>query len=259
MAGAVILAARAALRCGAGIVRIVTSVENRTIVQIALPEAIHIDAGDASAVRAALEASDAVVVGPGLGTDEAAEHVLAAVASGPAIPMLLDADGLNLAAAGKLDLAVLARSRPLLLTPHPGEMGRLMGNDRPGADRPATARAAAERFGCAVLYKGALSLVTDAHGILRVDTQGSSDLASAGLGDTLSGVCGILLARGLDPAEAGAVGLFLSGRAAWLSGKGAGLTPTDVLDRLPDALSERQEAVDMLGLSSVVLDADPAR
>ena len=259
MAGAVILAARGALRCGAGIVRIVTRIENRAIVQAALPEAIHVDAGDGSSVRAALEASDAVVVGPGLGTDEAAEHILAAVASGPAIPTLLDADGLNLAAAGKLDLAGLAHSRPLLLTPHAGEMARLMGDDAPAADRPGTARAAAERFGCAVLYKGAPSLVTDASGLLRVDTQGSSDLAAAGMGDTLSGVCGALLARGLDPAEAGAVGLFLSGRAAWLAGKGAGLTPTDVLDRLPDALSERQDPADTLGISSVIFDADPAR
>jgi len=260
MAGAVILAARGALRAGAGIVRIVTAAENRAIVQTALPEAIHVDASDETAVHAALEASDAVVAGPGLGTDDLAERVLEAMASGPALPTLLDADALNLAAAGKLDLRELARSRPVLLTPHPGEMGRLLGErEMDASDRPATARAAASRFGCAVLYKGAPSLVSDAGGLLRVDTQGSSDLASAGMGDTLAGVCGTLLAQGLEPDDAGAVGLYLSGRAAWLAGKQAGLTPTDVLDRLPDACSERGVAADALGLPCVVFDADPAR
>jgi ADP-dependent NAD(P)H-hydrate dehydratase / NAD(P)H-hydrate epimerase len=257
MAGAVVLAARGALRAGAGIVRVVTGLENRPIVQAALPEAIHVDAADRAAVMEALEASDAVVVGPGLGTDAAASAVVEAVAAGPALPALVDADALNLAAAGSFDLSAFAGRRPVLLTPHPGEMRRLLGDEVPD-DRVSIARAAAERFGCAILYKGAPSMVTDAAGPLRVDTQGSSDLASAGMGDTLAGVCGTLLAQGLAPVNAGAAGLFLCGRAAWLAGKGSGLTPSDVLDHLPVALAERERPSDLLGLPCVVFDADPA-
>jgi NAD(P)H-hydrate repair Nnr-like enzyme with NAD(P)H-hydrate dehydratase domain len=94
---------------------------------------------------------------------------------------------------------------------------------------------------------------------LLVDTQGSSDLAVAGMGDALTGVCGALLAQGLAPREAGAVGLFLSGRAARLAGRGAGLAPSDVVRCLPDALVERGDATSDLLLPFVTFDADPAR
>ncbi len=273
MAGALLLAARAALRTGAGIVRACTHPANREIVQAALPEAIQVDASDAGALEAALEASDAVVVGPGLGTDDEARTVLERVAAGPARPTLLDADALNLAAVGAIDLAALAAGRALLLTPHPGEMGRLLGGsgaapDRstpagvapPAADRPAVARHAAERFGCAVLFKGAPSLVAAPGRALLVDAQGSSDLAAAGMGDSLAGVAGCLMAQGLDPTEAGAVALHLTGRAATIAGRGAALVPSDVIERLPDALVEEPAGADgPLALPFVTFDADPAR
>jgi NAD(P)H-hydrate repair Nnr-like enzyme with NAD(P)H-hydrate dehydratase domain len=170
---------------------------------------------------------------------------------------VLDADALNLAAAGAFDLSEIGRGRPLLLTPHPGEMARLMG---PGDADPATsARGAAEAFGCAVLLKGAPSVVASPGGALVVDTQSSSDLAVAGMGDALSGVCGALMAQGLDAATAGSVALYCTGRAARLAGRGVSLTPSDVIRWLPEAIGEEAEATTDLDLPFVVYDADRAR
>lgn len=274
MGGAAILAAGAAFRAGAGLVRVCSAPENREAVHAALPEAIYVDASDAAALRSALEQSDAVAAGPGLGTGELGRALLAVVAEGPDVPTVLDADALNLAASGALDLAALGRARPLLITPHPGEMGRLL-DAAPGGvttaldaaaraggrpDHPAArARAAAERFSCAALLKGAPSVVTAPGAPLLVDTQSSSDLAVAGMGDALTGVCAALLAQGLAPLEGGAVGLFLTGRAARLTGRGAGLVPSDVIRWLPEALAEEGNGVTDLDLPFVLFDADPAR
>jgi NAD(P)H-hydrate epimerase len=272
MAGAAILAARAAFRGGAGLVRVGSAPENRAAIQAALPEAIYVDASDREALLGALAESDAVAAGPGLGTGAAAVAQLAALAGGPTLPTVLDADALNVAAGGGLDLAALGRGRPLLITPHPGEMSRLRAgagrasggaSAATGADAPSdsasTARAAAERFGCAVLLKGAPSLVAAVGAPLLVDTQGTSDLAVAGMGDALTGVCAALMAQGLEPAGAGAVALFLTGRAARLAGRGAALIPSDVLRCLPDALAERGDATTDLALPFVTFDADPVR
>lgn len=254
MAGAAILTARSAYRSGVGLVRLCSVPENRSAMQAALPEAIFVDASDAEAVEAALEDSDAVAAGPGLGTAMAAVDVLVAVTGGPSRPTVLDADALNLAAAGAVDLARIAEHRPLLITPHPGEMARLIGSSK--GDRAGDARAAAEQFSCTVLLKGAPSLVASPDGHLWVDTQASSDLAVAGMGDTLTGVCGSLLAQGLQPATAAAVALYCSGRAAHLAGRGAALTPSDVVRWLPEALTEEGHAVSDLDLPFVVFDAD---
>lgn len=269
MAGAAVLAARGALRAGVGIVRVATVPANREIVQSALPEALWVDATDGRAVQAALDASDAVVIGPGLGQDDDARRVLGWVlddGDASAGPVLLDADALNLAAAGVADLPDVGARRPLLLTPHPGEMERLLGEgvapdggDAAQGGPAERARLAAERFHAAVLLKGAPSVVAMKDGPLRVDTQGSSDLAAAGMGDTLSGVCGALLAQGLHPGDAGAVGLYLTGRAARLAGKGVSLTPSDVAERLPDALRESVDGdASPLDLPFVIFDADAA-
>jgi NAD(P)H-hydrate epimerase len=257
MAGACVLAARAAFRAGAGLVRVCSSTANREILQSTVPEAIWVEASDSNALREALEASDAVAAGPGLGLEEDAARLLAEVLAGSRCSTVLDADALNLAAAGRFDLVAAARERPMLMTPHPGEMARLLPAAR-GADPAATARAAAAAFGCAVLLKGAPSLVADPAGSLGVDTQSSSDLAVAGMGDALTGVAAALLAQGLSPADAGAVALYLSGRAARIAGRGAALVPSDVIRHLADALGERGEATSDLDLPCVTFDADPA-
>jgi NAD(P)H-hydrate epimerase len=262
MAGAAVLCVRAALRTGAGLVQVCSAPGNREVLQGAVPEAIWLDPDDTGALDHALEQASAVAVGPGLGTGPDGEALLARALRVGTTPVVVDADGLNLLAAGRggspRDAAV---RRPLLLTPHPGEMGRLrdLTGEEIAADRPSVARRAAEDFGCALLLKGAPSLVAAPGAPTLVDTQGSSDLATAGLGDVLTGVAGALLAQGLAPREAGALALHLSGRAARLAGRGRGLTPSDVVRWLPDALTERGPAEDRLGLPFVVFDLDRAR
>jgi NAD(P)H-hydrate epimerase len=259
MAGAVILAARAAFHTGAGLVRICSAPENREAVQAAVPEAMFLSDTDVDALQDALHASDAVAVGPGLGVDERAAATLGAVSAAGGAALLLDADALNLAATGAVDLAVMSESRPVLITPHPGEMARLLDSPDQGQGRISTVEAAVNRFGCAVLFKGAPSLVAGTDSPVSIDTQTSSDLAVAGMGDTLSGVCVALMAQGLDPATAGSVGLYLSGRAAKVAGRGAGLTPSDVIRWLPEALTETGMGSSDLDLPFVTFDADAAR
>jgi hydroxyethylthiazole kinase-like uncharacterized protein yjeF len=256
MAGAAVLAARAAFRAGAGLVRVCSSPANRAILQTAVPEAIWVDGSADGPLREAVAASDAVGVGPGLGTDEEAWTLLGHVLAAAPLALVLDADALNMAAAGRFDVAGAARGRSVVLTPHPGEMARLLGA---GASDPATtARAAAARFGCTVLLKGAPSIVADPAGSLRIDTQSSSDLAVAGMGDALTGVSSALLAQGLAPDVAGSVALYLTGRAARIAGRGASLVPSDVIRHLGDALTEHAEARTDLDLPFVTFDADPA-
>jgi hydroxyethylthiazole kinase-like uncharacterized protein yjeF len=261
MAGAAILSARGAFRAGAGLVRVCSVPENRGAIQAGIPEAIFVDASDDDALAEALAATEGLAAGPGMGTSEAACALLRRVLAGPAVPTVLDADALNLAAGGAgPDLAKTASGRPLLITPHPGEMARLLADVPSSAqDRVEAVRHACERFGCAVLLKGAPSLVAAPGDPLAIDTQGSSDLAVAGMGDVLTGVCAGLLAQGLAPEEAGPVALYLSGRAARIAGRGAALTPSDVLRWLPDALTEPATPESDLCLPFVTFDADPAR
>ena len=262
MAGAAVLAVRGALRSGAGLVQVCSPPENRAVLQTAVPEAIYLDPDDGAALEDALAQAAAVAVGPGLGTDDGAEALLARVVGAPSVPTVADADALNLLAQGRPSpVAGVAAGRPLLITPHPGEMSRLGVTDAPeiASDRVGVARAAAEALGCTVLLKGAPSVVATAGGPVLVDLQGSSDLAVAGMGDVLTGVCVGLMAQGALPGDAGALGLHLSGRAAAIAGRGRSLTPPDVLRWLPEALGERGPGVTDLDLPFVMLDLDRAR
>ncbi len=263
MSGAAVLAAQGALRAGVGFLRVASPPANREILQAAVPEAVFVDATDPGAMAEAVSASRALGVGPGLGTGEEGEGILKRVLEGDdGLPLLLDADALNLLAAGRGPrLLELGRSREVVLTPHPGEMARLTGQDTAGvsANRPEVARKLAEEKECTVLLKGAPSLVASPRGRLMVDTVGSSDLAAAGMGDVLSGCISAFLAQGSGPMEAAALGLFTSGRAAVRAGLGVSLTPEDVVDFLPAALQERGEGDTELGFPFLLFDQDPAR
>ncbi len=263
MAGAAILAARASLRAGVGFVRIASPPENRAILQGAVPEAVYVDATDSGALEEAIAASRALGAGPGLGTGEGGEAILRRVleAAG-SIPLLLDADALNLIAAGRApSLKEIAGRREMVVTPHPGEMARLAGLDPRGvtSHRPEVALGTARETGCAVLLKGMPSLVATPTGRLMVDTVASSDLAAAGMGDVLSGVIAGFLAQGSPPPEAAALGLFTSGRAALRTGLGVSLTPEDVVEAMPGALREEGDGDSELDLPFVLFDQDPAR
>ena len=258
MAGACVLAGLGALRAGAGMASLVSPGANRGILQAALPEALFVDRDSLDPDFQA--GSKAVVAGPGMGTDDAALALLRTIAAGGDVPLLLDADAVTLLARDP-GLREEIGARSLLLTPHPGEMARLLGRETEGitADPFGAAAEAAERFACAVLLKGAPSLVA-ARGLPTwVNVAGHSGIATGGNGDVLSGVVGALLAGGMEPADAAAAGLYFAGRAAEVAGRGRGLIPRDVADELPAALAEDAARESPLALPGILLDLPPAR
>jgi hydroxyethylthiazole kinase-like uncharacterized protein yjeF len=259
MAGAAAIAARAAIRAGAGLLRIASASSNRVVLQTLVPEATFLDRANVSADD--LEPLHALVAGPGLGTDDGARASLAGVLAGMAgKPAVLDADALNMHAAEPGALREIAGAMPLVITPHARELSRIMHQplDDIVADMPGAARAAAREFNCVVLLKGQPSLIALPDGALLVNGVGSSDTATAGMGDQLAGTIGALLAGGSEPHRAAALGLFLSGRAADLAGLGRSLTPADVSEHLPHAIADPGPAASPLHLPFITFD-QPAR
>lgn len=260
MAGAAVLAARSAQRAGAGLVRVASAETNRVILQTAVPEAVFVDRSDRTALAEAVAQVEAVVAGPGMGTDESARAALETVLdAGAGRPTLLDADALTLLARGRGRLGELAAGRAVVLTPHPGEMSRLTGETVPeivGAPLDA-ARELAEESGCVVLLKGSPSVVAAAGEPVLVNTVGSSDVAAAGMGDQLTGAIGAFLAAGSPARHAAALGLFYSGRAAELAERGRSLSPLDVTEHLARAFAEPGPQSSPLGLPFILFDQPP--
>lgn len=259
MAGASVLAARGALAMGAGIVRLASAEGNRNIAQSVAPEAIFLDIDDDAAMAEAGEWAHAVVVGPGFGRDDRARERLRRVLSTTGrLPLLIDADGLNLLAEGVADLAELGNDRPVAVTPHPGEMARLLDTsiDDVRGDPTATAVEAARRHGVTVLLKGSPSVIASGDAPALVASVTSSATASGGSGDVLSGACGAVLAAGLPPREALAVALFYCGRAAQL-GPHRGRSSLDLVDGLPAAFQD--PGADTPVLPSIIFDQPPPR
>ncbi len=211
MAGAAALAAEAALRCGAGLVQVATRPEHVAALVARTPEAMPIGVQSGQELAALVESADVLVVGPGLGQSPWSEQLLqVAAASGK--PMVLDADGLNLLARGRV---IDGRRDNWVLTPHPGEAARLLGCSTAAiqADRFAAVRQLQQRYGGVALLKGNGSLVADDCQLLLSD-YGNPGMASGGMGDVLSGVIGSLLAQHLPALEAVALGVCLHGAAA---------------------------------------------
>jgi ADP-dependent NAD(P)H-hydrate dehydratase / NAD(P)H-hydrate epimerase len=189
------------------------------------------------------------LAGPGMGTDEQARSRLAAVLATD-LPVLVDADGLTLVAGSPA--LVAQRRAPTLLTPHAGELARLLNVDPADvtARRTEHARAAARAFGCCVLLKGSTTVIAADDSPLLVNPTGTGWLATAGTGDVLAGLAGALIAQGLDVREAAAAAAFLHGISARYAAGGAGPFPGgeapigagDVIDSLPDAIRGVQGA-----------------
>lgn len=257
MAGAAGIAGIAASRAGAGLVHLVSPAVNREVLQQLAPEAIFTSADNREEISQGLEKSDALVAGPGLGTGSAAREALDAVLdASKELPTLLDADALNLLAGEEGALERLAAERPLLITPHPGEFARLIGGEIAEVqERPLEhARSVAERTGAVVLLKGAPSMVAAPGEAVLVDSTGTSDLASAGMGDQLSGVAGAFLAAGLPPRGAAGAALVYSGRAARRAARGRSLSPLDVAENLAGAFADPGPRESTLGLPFVLFD-----
>lgn len=256
MGGAAILAAMGALRAGAGGVRVVSHELNRLPIQTSVPEALFVDRAGPD-LEDVFGWADALVVGPGMGTDDQCAALLRMVLEHGTGGMLLDADALTLLARDPTMLHSAAVDR-VLLTPHPGEMGRLL--ERPvgdvAADPFGAAGEAADRFGCTVLLKGSPSLVAAPGRATLVNVTGHSGIATGGMGDTLGGICASLMAAGCSPRDAAGCGLYLAGRAAEIAGRGRSLLPRDVAEALPHAFGAREQTSPEPG---VLLDLPAAR
>lgn len=250
LTGAPCLAAEAALRCGAGLVTAAVPAGLNAIFEGKLLEVMTLPLGeedsvclDADALDAIVEAApsfDCLAIGPGLGRQEATAALVRKLLPLLEVPVVLDADGLN-AFAGKPG-ALKKRGAPTVLTPHAGELGRLMAMPSAGVveDSLRVAKAAARRSGAVVVLKGAHSISTDGP-LTLINPTGNPGLATAGSGDVLTGIIAALLARGLPPLEAGGGGTYIHGAAGDLAAGDLGIdnmVSSDLLDFLPQAFAE---------------------
>jgi NAD(P)H-hydrate epimerase len=239
MTGAVQLAGMAALRVGTGLVSIATRPEHAAMIAAVSPELMSHGVAGARELAALLKRADIVIVGPGLGQSRWARELFAAVLDTD-LPLVVDADALNL-------LAREPESRDnWVLTPHPGEAGRLLKQSTRDvqADRFAAASALAGDYGGTVVLKGAGSLVCSAGEPVTVCALGNPGMATAGMGDVLSGVIAGLAAQGLGLRQATLAGVCVHGIAgdrAALAGE-RGMTARDVINELRAVMEAEGES-----------------
>jgi hydroxyethylthiazole kinase-like uncharacterized protein yjeF len=230
-------------------VRLVTAPAAAAVVRQHWPEAVITVTGEDGGEVGTAGRVQAWLAGPGMGTDEQARRRLAAVLATD-LPVLVDADGLTLLA--ESPALVTGRWAATLLTPHAGELARLLRTDpaQVTARRAEHARAAARAYGCCVLLKGSTTVIAAGDGPLLVNPTGTGWLATAGTGDVLAGLAGALLAQGLEAAEAAAAAAYLHGISARYAAGGAAEPPGgeapigagDVIGSLPAAIRAVHEA-----------------
>lgn len=242
MAGAAYLSGKAAAITGTGLVRVVTEGCNREILQTLFPEAVLTTEEMLSeeTLVNALSWADAAGIGPGISTGEAAEKELACVLTQAKIPLVLDADALNILS--KHPDWLKKGDTPKILTPHMGEMVRLSGHSvEELKQKPLELAAAyANEHEVILVLKDARTVVTDGERIV-LNTTGNNGMATGGSGDVLTGIITGLLAQGMAPFEAAVSGVYLHGlagdRAAENTGV-RGMLSTDLLKELPGVLKE---------------------
>ena len=253
MAGAVVLAARAASRAGAGYVRVAVPASLADVIAAHLVEQMPVACGEGSqralstsALPLILEEAsraDAVALGPGLSRQADAVRLARDLLARMDRPVVLDADGLAAFAPPEGDLAAALRGAPAprIVTPHLGEMARLTG-EMPSAleaRRVDAAREWAKRWGCVLVLKGAPTVVAAPDGRVSVNPTGNAGMATAGMGDVLTGVTAALLAQRLAPFDAACLAVFAHGLAGDFAVRDigpVGIVASDVTERLPQAL-----------------------
>lgn len=216
MAGAAVLAAKAAYRAGAGMVKVITPEENRVVLQTAVPEALY---GTQWELADGLEWADVIVIGPGIGKSQAAVNNLRQVLTYGKKPLVIDADGLNLLAeSGELRQLLEMqeeKGRSVVLTPHVGELSRLAGvpiqDIKQSLKKYGTELA--KRFHAVVTAKDARTFVCRESGSAYLNLCGNSGMATAGSGDVLAGITGALLAQMEDAFMAAALAVYVHGKA----------------------------------------------
>ena len=248
--GAPLLAARGAFRAGAGLVALAVPTTLRLGISIALPEATYAEVEDngrltAVSVQHIQQTAgdyDALLVGPGLGdAEEFITTLFPADGAAPGLPMVIDADGLN--GLARLEKWWQRLPTNCVLTPHPGEMARLMGislTELKKLDRIETALAQAQKWDQVVLLKGAYTVVAAPDGRATLLPFANPVLAVGGSGDVLSGAITALLGQGLAPYDAARLGGTLHGLAGELSDQKAGVLAAELGDWIPEAIAAVQ-------------------
>lgn len=207
MAGAAVLAAQGAYRAGAGMVKVITPAENREILQSTVPEALL---GTPDDLEDSLKWADVAVIGPGIGQGEVAAECMKAVVD-CSLPLVIDADGLNLIAKmPMLQESIKTRKEPVIFTPHVGELARLTGENinRLKTNLSHYGVKAAEALDVILVAKDARTFICGIGRPVCVNLRGNSGMATAGSGDVLAGIIGGLLAQGMEPFDAAAVGVY---------------------------------------------------
>jgi len=243
MAGAAVLSARACLRSGVGLLTVCSPSCNNDILQISVPEAMTIASDDLYA-NTDLSRYNAVGAGPGLGQGDSQTAILEKLLKSSSYPMVLDADALN----------IIARSRYLLeyvpagsvLTPHPGELQRLVGQATDYDDMIQKAKALATENGITVVVKGAPTVTIAPDGTMYVNTTGNPGMATGGSGDVLTGMVLALLAQGYKSEQAALIAVYIHGLAGDIAARKlsmTAMTSADIADNLPQAWLQMTETL----------------
>ncbi len=248
--GAAVLAARAAFRTGAGLVTVASVAEVCRLVTMAQPEVMTESLGEgatcgeppksAARVLEIAAAMDAIVIGPGLGRSEKTQDFVLDVVARCGLPVVIDADGLFGLRAQNLS-RIAQRDQATVLTPHPGEMARLLGIEREAVqkDRVKAVRRAVAETRSTVVLKGRHTLIGTSRSEVWLNPTGSPSLATAGTGDVLAGAIGAILARGVAADAAAGAGVYVHGLAGERAGtrRPWGVMAGDVIDAMPKAIA----------------------
>lgn len=249
--GAAALAANSAVRTGSGLVTLAIPESLNPVLEVKTTEAMTLPLPDAGSgyltthaiamLEKHLAGKNAMAFGPGIDRRPAVVTVLQTLIENCSLPMVIDADGLN-ALAEDTTILHRKRSKEIILTPHPGEMSRLLGSSIPdvAAIRISVAQEFARTFGVYVVLKGARSIIAAPNGMAAINGSGNPGMASGGMGDVLTGILTSLLGQGYSAWNACRLGVFIHGLAGDLvameQGE-AGMTATDLIERIPTALN----------------------
>lgn len=246
MAGAAIMAGKAALKCGVGLLKTAVPQSIYPICASNILESVYyplketqngaVSDENIDFLLSACENSSAVLIGCGLSVCEATKAVVKSIIEGCTKPIVIDADALNCICDNPEILRKL--KAPAIITPHPGEMARLICSSAKAvnSDRENTAKSFAKSFNVITILKGQGTIIAAPNGETYINSNGNSGMATGGSGDVLSGIIGSLLAQGAEPLKAAAAGVFLHGAAGDLAAEKFGkisMLPTDMINCIP--------------------------
>lgn len=248
MAGAAIMAGKAALRCGIGLLKIAVPKSIYPVCATNILESVYypleetsngvISSKNTDFLLEMCEKSSAVVIGCGLSVCDDTKNLVQSVITNCEKPLVIDADALN-CICNKPEILKNLKA-PAIITPHPGEMARLLHSTPKtvNSNRENTAIDFAKKFGVVTVLKGAGTIIASPDGEVYINHTGNSGMATGGSGDVLSGIIGSLLAQGTSPINAAAAGVFLHGTIGDLAAEKLGkisMLPTDMIDMIPTA------------------------